>query len=272
MNSNQRRIFDSVVSVDAWHTSFDNASQVAAVHVDVSFLRGKLGDEPESPVRFEVSLSKAEVVFIIPAGEPLSVIQTSVRREQPLTVQKTLITSKDRSMMVKGNAGLNIDAANTNIELSSSGGYSNATNSQEQTQVTQNTGGIAWAQSKLPTGEYVWQLAPANSKALLGKAWDSVLEPLLKIKNMSKVENVIESVARIEVRCRREDLVISNFVIKDQGVVQNIKNKMLNNKIAAAEAYIRNSLSDRNLDVRNFSDPYGSITLADLFIEKQIEE
>jgi hypothetical protein len=46
--SNTQRVFESVVSIDAWRTTFDPKKGTSSVHVDVSFLKGKLGDEPEA--------------------------------------------------------------------------------------------------------------------------------------------------------------------------------------------------------------------------------
>jgi hypothetical protein len=76
-------------------------------------------------------------------------------------------------------------------------------------------------------------------------------------------------IARVEVRCRREDLVILKSEIKSDGLWDHLASgKFLENKRAAVDAYILNALSSRNLDVRNFSDPYGDILLADIVVSE----
>ena len=111
MRSNDRRIFESVLSVDAWHTAFSPENSVASVHVDVSFLRGKIGDEPESPVRFELALKRAEILFIIPANEPLKVLQASVRRERPISVKSEISTADAIKGKAHGAASVDVTRA-----------------------------------------------------------------------------------------------------------------------------------------------------------------
>ncbi|WP_430444246.1 hypothetical protein [Sphingorhabdus contaminans] len=86
MNQGQNlaKIFSEIVSIDAWHTDFDDADDTATVHVDLTFLEGLLGSEDESQIRFNLSLKRAELVFLIPSTEPLQVLQSSVDREAPV--------------------------------------------------------------------------------------------------------------------------------------------------------------------------------------------
>jgi hypothetical protein len=103
--SNTQRVFESVVSIDAWRTTFDPKKGTSSVHVDVSFLKGKLGDEPESPVRVEIALRRAELIFIVPVSEPLRVVQSSVKREAPLNVrlEQTAQTSSNTKLKAAAN-------------------------------------------------------------------------------------------------------------------------------------------------------------------------
>ena len=41
--------------------------------------------------------------------------------------------------------------------------------------------------------------------------------------------------------------------------------------MASEEAYIRNALASRNMDIKNFEDPYGHIMLADVIVQEQVE-
>ena len=261
--SNLQKIFESVVSIDAWRTSFDPETSLAKVHVDVSFLRGKLGDEPESPIRFEVALRRAEIIFVIPANEPIHVVQSSVKREPPIIVRAE--RTKESESQAKVGVAAN---ANTGqgLSLGLDAAGSKSVSTRESVKTTMDGGAITWAQSKAADGQYRWELAPATAKYLLGKAWDAVSEPILSLKAQS--QSRIDPVARVEIRCRREDLEIFNVVVKDDVNVRKwISLDVLNNKMAAAEAFVVNALSARNLDVRNFNDPFGEIMLADTMVQ-----
>lgn len=260
--SNIRRIFESVVSVDAWRTTFEAESGLARIHVDVSFLRGKLGDDPDSPARFELALSRAEVVFVIPANEPLKVVQSTVKRERPLVVTSASSREVETSGKIAAAANFNAKSgASASGEVSAAKAYS----AKESVTASSQGGAITWAQSKRSDGQYCWELAPRTAKHLLGKVWDAVSEPLLSVKFAT--ESRMDPVVRIEIRCRREDLLISNVQIKNTSGFERFSLGSTKNKMAAAEAFIINALSSRNLDVKNFDDPFGEIVLADMLVD-----
>ena len=70
---NRKRGLAEVVSIDAWHERFGESCDRADLHANVTFMTGRLGGEPESQVRFRLSLKRAEIVVVIPETEPLSV-------------------------------------------------------------------------------------------------------------------------------------------------------------------------------------------------------
>jgi len=266
LNSNSRRIFESILSVDAWRTAFSEQEKVASVHVDVSFFRGKLGDDPSSPVRFEIALRRAEIVFVIPANEPLRVSQPSVLREPPIQVKTRFSKKVENEAVLSGSAGL--DIANRRIEMTTRalGTRKNVQTHQQEYELQDST--ITWAQSKTSDGYYRWEVAPSMAPYLLGKVWDAVSQPILSLRNKN-IESKIDCVSRIEVYCRREDLLITNLSIKTEGRFSGIFGQISDRKKAAAEAYIRNALASRDLDIKNFEDPYGTIMLADVIVEDQ---
>ena len=224
--------------------------------MDVSFLRGKLGEEPTCPVRFELYLKRAEIVFVIPAGEPLRVLQSSVKRELPISVKTEISRNSGSSSAIAGSVGIDPNKARFDLSVRAEG---EKTGSLSQSQrIDKLEGALAWAQSKTSDGDYKWEIAPSFAPNLLGKVWDAVSEPLLKIKQQHVNSTILEAVCRVEIRCRREDLDIRNIQVKGgSGFYVSIGGRKSNNKMAAVEAYIRNALSSRNLDVRNFEDPYG---------------
>jgi hypothetical protein len=73
---------------------------------------------------------------------------------------------------------------------------------------------------------------------------------------------------RVEVKCRREDLIIEDLEIKDETLWQAAKRKAgFKNRLAAAESYIREHLSKEGLEVKNIEDVFGTVTLGSVTAE-----
>lgn len=124
--------------------------------------------------------------------------------------------------------------------------------------------GSSVTQSKTEEGEYRWIVLPRTQPFLQGRPWDPNKEPRLKLidKRKDRKESIPPTV-HVEVRCRREDLLIEDLSVKDESLWQRIKSKAgFKNKLAAAESYIRNRLTEEGLEVKNISDAFGQITLA----------
>lgn len=100
MNSNVGKGFSEVVSVDAWQASIQKDGS-ASVHVDLSFLAGAVGAEDDFDITFRVALKRAVLRLVIPESEPLTVLQSSVDREQTLEGVRKRI---EESMVAKSGA------------------------------------------------------------------------------------------------------------------------------------------------------------------------
>lgn len=262
--NNYSRIFESVVAVDAWRTSFDAGTGRSAVHVDVSFLRAKLGDEPSSPIRFELVLKRAEVRFIIPSNEPIKVVRSSVKRETPIVKKIETLSEKTVSAEAKARLAANLNSA---PDLNVAVGGTNKIEHKESVTHEREVASATWAQIRKSDGSYCWEFAPQHAKHLLGKVWDAVSEPILHIEEITKSK--LAPACRVEITCRREDLSIPAITVKDgSSSFTNLVDRLLGPKLAAIEAYIKNALTSRDLDIKNFEDPYGTILLADVPVEE----
>ena len=118
-------------------------------------------------------------------------------------------------------------------------------------------------QSKTPEGYFRWILEPRASQFLLGRPWNALKQPRLKLVDQRKDRSRgIPPTVRVEVWCRREDLAIGDLEIKDEGLWQTVKRKAgFKNRLAAAESYIRERLSEEGLEVNNIEDIFGQMTL-----------
>ncbi len=261
---NRRRALADVIDVEAWHREFSSAVDRAHLFVDVTFGVGRVGGEPESPVRFQMSLRRAEIVVVIPATEPATANIESVLRLAP-QVATEAVSSKKTAIDASASAAIagalgqpRIDAV---ARLQGAITRSQATN----VQVTETGGSMRLVQSRTEDGSYRW-VVTAFSGILDGKPWDAGSNSLVEVIDTRKDRSGgIEPAIRVQIKCRREDLIIEKLTLKDRGSWNKIKNGLnFKNKLAAAEAAVRNYLSEEGLFHNDISDPYVMMTLAEV--------
>ena len=240
--NNRQRALAEVVSLEAWHDEFSATALKAALHVDVVFETGRIGGEEDSPVRFRLNIKQADVVVVVPESEPIGVDKNSVSRDAP---------------QVLGGIAAAIELApDGSVELT------NAASELRMINVTQST---------TPDGEYRWSLRPCQGNVLHGRPWDPIESPHLRLIDRRKDRSKgIPPAVRVEIRCRREDLTISDIDIKNASILEKAKSKIgYTNRLAAAEAYIRDRLAKEGLEVKNFKDSFGEIHLASTLADPQ---
>jgi hypothetical protein len=263
MTSNAKRVLGKVVSVEAWRTLFDSSSGTSTLHVDVSFLSAKLGEEIESPVRFEVWLKRAELVFLIPPNEPIGVIQSSVARENVAHGKKTTSLSSRMGEGFAASAGL---GAGNSIKVAAglAANIDNSSSSETSLAIDESITEHKIAQFRSDEG-YCWEITPRTAKFLAGKVWNPVDEPRLQIKR--KGESKIEPVCRVLLKCKREDIIIQNVEYKRE---LNLADRVRINRQAAAAAYIRNEISKAGLNSGDFNEILSDVVLADVMVDEEL--
>jgi hypothetical protein len=268
MNSdNRRRLFADLVNIDAWHEPFGSVARVD-LHADIVFGMARLGGDAASPVRFRLRAKRAEVLVIIPDTEPLTVDRASVSRDTHnihVTDEKTI----KRGKSVKGKAGAkaSLSKLTASVDVGVSGEAE--VSSERKTKITHETGQMKVMQSKTAEGYYRWIIEPADGSHLLGRPWEASEAPRLKlIDRRANKSNQIPPCVRVEVRCKREDLSIEDVVVKDETLWRAIQGRLGHqNRMVAAESYIRTKLVEEGLEVRNFDDLFGDITLGSVIAE-----
>lgn len=69
-------------------------------------------------------------------------------------------------------------------------------------------------------------------------------------------------------RCRREDLLIEDVEVKDEGIWIAAASKVgFVNRMAAAVSYLRMALADHGLGVGRIDDPFSQVVLASVLAE-----
>ncbi len=269
---NQRKVFADVVSVDAWHSRFDGKSATADLHADVVFRVARLGGEKESPVRFRLGLRRAEVVVVAPPTEPVEVVKESVSRDQSVSVGHLRIgTATETSTLAEMGAHAAISADSVSAALRAAARGSSSKSHQTSFEIDSAVRTILVTQSKTPDGQYRWELTPSNGRCLEGRGWDAKEHPRLRLRDTRGGASSLPPCVRVEIRCRKEDIEISDISLKDEGVMERVRQAAgFDNRRAAAEAYIRSALTREGLSFESFDDPFGIICLADVIAEESL--
>jgi hypothetical protein len=112
-----------------------------------------------------------------------------------------------------------------------------------------------------------WSFEPGIGAVLDGRPWNALKTPLLKlVDRRSNRKKGIAPCARLEIRCLREDLEITDLDIKDSDLWQKLLSRTgSTNRFKAAEAYIKNELERAGLEAGDLSDKFAKITLAEVF-------
>lgn len=124
-------------------------------------------------------------------------------------------------------------------------------------------------QSKTEDGHYRWVVEARDDASLKGRPWNASSNPRLKLMDSrSDITKGIPPTVRIEVRCRREDINISDIEIKDEGLWEKARAATgFSNRVAAAESYIRAKLLEVGLEERNIGDKFGTLCFASVTAE-----
>lgn len=271
-SENRRRALAEVVSLDAWHDEFSEEVSRVDLHVDVVFETGRVGGEPDSPVRFRLSIKQSDIVVIVPESEPVIVDKGSVSRDSP-QFQTQVVESFERaaSASVKTAVTGSLSSTSLGASLTAEGGGEVNIASNKRLEMTATLQVMIVTQAMTPDGNYRWSPRPSNGPVLQGRPWDAQRMPRMKIIDQRKDRTKgIPPAVRVEVRCRREDIVISEIIIKDETIWESVKRRAgFRNRMAAAEAYIRDRLVKEGLTIRNFGDAFGELTLASILAGPQ---
>lgn len=268
-NDNRRRALGEVVSLEAWHAPFSKAEKKVDLCVDVAFLSGRLGGEVHSEVWFVLQLRQAEVVVIIPATEPAKIDLNSVSRDTPqieAKLSRDQTVRKNARAKVSSKAKLGVGGLGATVQAGAEAGLE----SDDRTRISmvEAVKNMRLLYS-LSDGHPRWAISTADDAPLNGRPWDAVKAPRLKVidTRADRTKGLPPSI-QVEVRCRREDLVISDIRLKNiKGVGDRLRRDNPRNKLVAAEAVIRTRLFEEGLLKGDSDDRFAVLTLASIAAE-----
>lgn len=258
-----------MVTIDAWHASLNEDCGQADLHADVVFGEARVGGESDSPLRFRLSIKRAEVIIVIPEHEPIAVDRASVSRdslEMEGSIRDTVTRTARASVGGAANIAVGVAGAAASASASAEGVVD--TSAVTQIETTSAAKLVLAVQTKTADGHYRWELSSQSGEALKGRPWKAS-EPRLRLLDQRKDRTKgIPPCVRVEVRCLREDLVVRDIEVKNAGLWDQIRERVgFENRVAAAESYIRNKLLEEGLDVENIHDPFGRLTIGSVLAE-----
>ncbi|WP_325060917.1 hypothetical protein [Vitreimonas sp.] len=269
-SDNKTRAFSDVVTVDAWHQPFSETGGRVDLHADVVFGTARIGAEKESPVRFRLSLRQAELIVVVPELEPISVDVMSVSRDAPDTqgrVRKSF--AQEAQGRLGGGFAVTVSPAAPSASMSASAEATQAVRQKSDVELTSEVTAFVVTHSQTSEGHHRWRLEPIANKQLVGRPWKAAEAPRLTLVDERDGSHEIAGAVRVEVRCRREDLLIEDLALKDQTVWDSLKGqKGEKNRMAAAISYIRDRLVETGLEFDSIEDPFGVITLSSVIAQE----
>ncbi|NOR63529.1 MAG: hypothetical protein GQ535_13670 [Rhodobacteraceae bacterium] len=243
MNDNIKRCLKNVVSLDGWIGEFADEGK-ANVHVDVVFRDALFGDKPDHTVTFKLTLKRAEVFLLVGDDDPIKVVRSTIRR----TVSDATISQKQESTVEqsgKARAGGKVSKlgvpghASTEGEINASKKTTNSSKQAIREYVVQHF---------VDGANPAWDVSRHDGKPMGGAPWDANHEPRLKVKRKPPAGSNEQLAIKLELRCRRQDLVISEIAFIDPKKKSLFNTgKFQTQKLVAAEQVIKDELSDSGL-------------------------
>lgn len=252
---NKAKLFSEVVALSTWRTPFDGDSGIADIYADVVFGTGHIGAEVGSPVRFKLSLSRAEIHLIVPETEPAKLVQSTVASaDVTARTRKTVIETEGEvsgDISASMTAGLTANAA--------ARGKIKAIQREEREELIFEM----HLQDRPRDDGHIWEVS--NSPALKDRPW-SRNERRAELKLSQGATLKLPPSARFEVKCRRQDLKFSEIVFK--GEEMGFWDKLTTSKQVVVESYLRDEMAKVGLEFENFNDPFGVLVLADDVVDE----
>lgn len=264
--SNSSRALRQVVSLDGWIATFDT-EETATVHADIVFREGRFGAEQSDKVRFRLSLKRAEIVLVIPEDEPLRVVRASVCRT-PVRAAEVRHVTRETNAQAEGKVGLSVtEALLPSAQLGAEASARRSTTTHQE--LLETVAGQLEQHFTTTEGHPAWEVRAVGTSRLEGTPWDAADAPRLKVRRLAERNGLGDKPSlRIEMRCRREDIEISDLELKDnekQGWFSKRSNKDIN--LAAAEQVIKAELLSAGFfRSPDLSEAHSELLIADVVV------
>lgn len=186
-----------------------------------------------------------------------------------MSVSKSQTKRNEKSAVVEG--GLVVGNRAAIVKAAMNGAAQHHMDSTENISEEQTIPVIHWIQGQAEDGHDCWFLSSSRSEPLQGAAWSAHDDPRLEIVDKrSPTEKEkhrstgFEPEVLVEIRCKREDLEITDISLKDAeaaGFASNRQDEIVRQR--AAEAFIKRELMIEGLKVGDLSEIFADMVIAD---------
>lgn len=279
MNAGNRlRALADVVTLDPIQELVPERAGRYNIYADVFFQTVRIGAEDETPIRFRLSLKRAEVLLRLPETDPLLHIDFGSVQRKPEQER-----SKSRRLKVeqgeKFQKAQKIASSSLFSSLALKLGFSTEGQKAQDKDIRRTIEeeeeifSMRVVGRRLNAKEARWSVEAGDAAVLRNAPWDQNT-PLAVVVDQGfedRRPGMEAGGITFEIRCTREDLSIDEVELKSPSLLQ--KHSQSSNRRAqtmAINQYIKSQLSERHLDASNIEDPFGSITLLNALIENDV--
>lgn len=258
LGANNPRVFAQTVALDAWRSPFDGTRGEADLHIDVVFASGgRAGGGEDAPVRFRLSLKRAEIHVVLDGENILQVNKKSLMRTEIGTSK----TSKTSESTTQGAIEGSLDLSRTSVGASANIKAKKSLQITEKMEQTQETGPMIVTHWTTERG-YAFKIEPKNANRLIGPPWHAET-PVMKVRDTNfEREKGEPPEVRVEIHCLREDLIIEDIQFTSTLFPSWLS--MPRKRQIAVEQFLKDELQKHGMDCGDLNDKFARIVLGDV--------
>lgn len=266
--ANIRRPFADVVSLDGYMTPDVPDPTRFSLYADVSFGVGALGGDNEWPLTCRLALKRAEIHLFLPENEPLrldpqgimrSNIELATRRITTREVERAHIVGADSH--IGGGLSVGVLGAGAHFKAERNDKQANQARLTTRSELEETLFTLRVQKKMSADNNHCWEVSSTDRKAMVGQAWNphDLLAPIADTRE--KKTGLEPGGVRLEAKCRREDLIVSDVVVKPSHR-SKVKGDIARLKEMVIEQYIKLTLERWGLDANEISNRFGVVTLS----------
>lgn len=256
---NNPRSFAETVSLACWRTAYDNDTHRADLHLDVVFSEGRIGGgmtAEECPVYFRLSLRRAEIRVQRDLLKEIQIVASSVMREPMAIGRLETVDERKRGANARAAGRLGDGKAKFGLEAEAFGGFKVSNRFEMGRDVSQMR-----VQHRNDDGDWSLNVSPHRDRVLDGQPWEEKTPAMtLRDKKPDRVRGEPPEVT-VEIRCRREDLVIEDIEFRDKKWPAWATLPAA--KRVVVEQYLKRELIESGFYCGDLSDKFAILVLAD---------
>ena len=271
VKDNTHRSLKRLVVIDAWFQRSTEDPRRFTLHADVSFNIERLGGGQETAVTFKVGVKQCEIVFVRPL-DGFTVDRSTVCRQKPMGPQEVM-----RKKQKNASGSIRSTLSISRKPALGAGAEAEVSTRSEQSATSTHSKSLYNEQfTRSRDGHDAWSVNGEELGGCLnGPVFDAETDPRLTLVDIRDEErrlreeaNEMIPIARIEVRCLREDVDIYEVKLKDEDQEKRLFGKPgSKERLQIARGVLREALLSEGLSVGQLlDDPYAEMTICDATI------